>query len=196
MSLNKTIQYYNKNAQAYYNKTINVDMSKLYDRFLVYLKECGTIIDIGCGSGRDMKYFADKGYEVEGIDASVEMCRLASSSSLCVENVTIEEWNPRRKYDGIWANASLLHISIPQIDSFFTKAESCLKAGGVIFCSMKSGLENESDAEGRYFCSFSEKSMDEILARHPMFLLCDKWYSDDKMGRGDFRWLHFILKKK
>lgn len=196
MNRNQTIEYYNKNAQAYYDKTVNVDMSELCDRFLDHIKDGGVILDIGCGSGRDMKYFIERGYQAEGIDASAGMCRLARALSLSVENVSIEEWNPRKKYDGIWANASLLHVTISQIYTFFIKAEACMNTDGALFASMKTGLTNDIDADGRYFCPFSEEKLEEILIKHPAFLLCDKWYSDDKLGRNTFRWFHFILARK
>lgn len=193
--MNRTIEYYNKNAQEYYDKTIKTDMSKLCDRFLKHVKAGGVIIDIGCGSGRDMKYFIECGYQAEGIDASYEMCRLARSLGLTIENVSIEEWIPERKYDGIWANASLLHVPFPQIDSFFLKAEKCTNAGSIVFSSMKVGLKEDHDKEGRYFFPFAESNLEAILEKHQAFRLSDKWYSDDKLGRSEFRWLNFILEK-
>lgn len=193
--MNQTIEYYNKNAQEYYNKTVKTDMSRLCDRFLKYVKAGGIIIDIGCGSGRDMKYFIGQGYQAVGIDASYEMCKMARSLELDIENVSIEEWIPERKYDGIWANASLLHVPFPKIDSFFQKAKSCMNAGGIVFISMKVGLKEEYDEEGRYFFTFSETILDSLLEKHRVFCLRDKWYSDDKLGRNEFQWLNFILEK-
>ena len=61
--------------------TVNVDMSECCERFLKYVVPGGRIIDIGAGSGRDINYFKDRGYVVEGIDASEEMCRLAADYS-------------------------------------------------------------------------------------------------------------------
>lgn len=193
--MNQTIEYYNKNAQEYYSKTVKTDMSKLCDRFLKYVKTGGTIIDIGCGSGRDMKYFIEHGYQAVGIDASYEMCKLAGSLKLDIENVSIEEWVPKRKYDGIWANASLLHVPFPEIDSFFRKSESCMNAGGIVFISMKVGLKKDCDEKGRYFFPFSENILDTILVNHKTFRLRDKWYSDDKLGRNEFQWLNVILEQ-
>lgn len=193
--MNRTIEYYNKNAQEYYNKTVKTDMGSLCDRFLKYVKTGGTIIDIGCGSGRDMKYFIEHGYQAVGIDASYEMCRLARAFGLEIENISIEEWMPERKYDGIWASASLLHVPLSQIDSFFLKAERCMNTGGIAFISMKAGLKEDYDENGRYFFPFSESILDTILVNHQAFLLRDKWYSDDKLGRNEFQWLNFILEK-
>ena len=65
-----TINYYNLNAKAYFDSTVNADMSDCYERFIRYLKPGDSIIDVGAGSGRDAKYFLKCGFEVEGIDAS------------------------------------------------------------------------------------------------------------------------------
>ncbi len=116
---NKTIDYYNKNAYQYFDNSVNIDMTVCCDRFLKYIVHGGRIIDIGAGSGRDIKYLMDKGYIVEGIDASDEMCRLAADYSgakvLCKR---IQDWYPQEKHDGIWANASLLHLSLDEIEEF------------------------------------------------------------------------------
>ena len=74
----KTIDYYNKNANMYCDKTINIDMSKQYELFLKYVKTGGKILDFGCGSGRDSLYFKNLGYDVTAIDGSSELCKIAS----------------------------------------------------------------------------------------------------------------------
>lgn len=66
---NTTVGYYNDNAEQYFKKNVNVDMSACCDRFLEYVVPSGRIIDIGAGNDRDIKYFKDRGYVVEGIDA-------------------------------------------------------------------------------------------------------------------------------
>lgn len=75
--MNNTVDYYNDNALEYYNLTIEVDMSPICEKFLQYVRPGGRIIDIGSGSGRDIKYFLSKGYKATGIDASKELCRIS-----------------------------------------------------------------------------------------------------------------------
>ena len=76
--MNHTLDYYNKNAQQFSKETISVDFTKTQDRFLNYLTDKGYILDFGCGSGRDTKYFLDKGFQVKAVDGSKELCRLAA----------------------------------------------------------------------------------------------------------------------
>ena len=72
---NRTIEYYNTHADRYSEITRNADMSDIYKRFEKNLKPGCRILDLGCGSGRDSKYFLDKGYDVISLDASEAMCR-------------------------------------------------------------------------------------------------------------------------
>ena len=73
-----TIEYYNKNAKTYCEQTLVGNMQENYDKFLKHLPTNAYILDFGCGSGRDSKYFIEKGYKVKAIDGSTEMCKLAS----------------------------------------------------------------------------------------------------------------------
>lgn len=193
---NKTIDYYNSNADQYFSNTVNVDMSECCDRFLKYVVPGGRITDIGAGSGRDIKYFKDRGYVVEGIDASEEMCRLAAEhTGVTVRCERIQDWHPQEKYDGIWANASLLHLPITEIEDFVCKAADYLNPKGVFYISMKKGIQTGHDSKGRFFTDFSEEKVQQIMLKSTAFAVADCWETGDGMGREAFRWLNLILKK-
>lgn len=70
--------YYDLNAQSFFDATVDVSMEKLYEQFLPHVPIAGFILDFGCGSGRDSKYFLDKGFKVEAIEPSTELAKLAS----------------------------------------------------------------------------------------------------------------------
>ncbi len=90
--MNDTISYYNQNAEEYFNKTVNVSMQELYDQFEAYLKPGDKILDLGCGSGRDSRYFLSKGYDVVSVDGSKAMCNLAETYiGKKVRNITFEK---------------------------------------------------------------------------------------------------------
>lgn len=76
--MNNTINYYNQNAESFIANTQNADMYLTQERFLRLLDANTSILDFGCGSCRDTKYFLEKGYQVTAIDGSAELCRLAS----------------------------------------------------------------------------------------------------------------------
>ena len=78
MNKNKTIDYYNKNSEKFFKNTVLIDLTELYPKFLKHIPDNGSIMDLGCGAGRDSLYFLEKGYIVTSIDASEEMVRLSS----------------------------------------------------------------------------------------------------------------------
>lgn len=97
-----TTAYYDQSAEEYFNRTVEVDMSTACNRFLQHVKPGGRIIDIGAGSGRDIKYSLNAGFVAEGIDASLELCQLAAKySSAPVQCISIEDWEPSIQYDGL-----------------------------------------------------------------------------------------------
>lgn len=73
-----TLDYYNKNAKLYFEQTVEGNLKENYDKFLSKIPRESYILDFGCGSGRDSKYFIENGYKVKAIDGSIEMCKLAS----------------------------------------------------------------------------------------------------------------------
>ena len=74
----QTLFFYNSNAAQYVSETIDLDISKNRDLFLSYISKAGHILDLGCGSGRDSRFFLDHGYSVTAIDGSIEMAKFAS----------------------------------------------------------------------------------------------------------------------
>lgn len=194
--INTTIEFYNRNALQYFENTVGVDMSAICERFLQYIVSGGRIIDIGAGSGRDIKYFKDRGYSVEGIDASDEMCRLASEyTGVEVKCKRIQDWKPQNVYDGIWANASLLHLNCDEIKEFICRASDYLVPNGVLYISLKNGARTGLDRDGRFFTDMSEEEVQQIVAKSTAFFVVENWETMDGMSRNEFRWLNFILKK-
>lgn len=107
MKSTPTLNYYNNNATDFAAKTRNVDFSITQKEFIKYLPPGATILDFGCGSGRDTKYFLDQGFLVDAIDGSSELCKLATEYTgvdvICMQFQDIEVLN---RYNGIWACSS------------------------------------------------------------------------------------------
>ena len=76
--IDKTLKYYNENAQSFASGTVSVKFTKVQDKFLEKLNPDAYILDFGCGAGRDTKYFLSRGYQVDAVDGSEQLCRIAS----------------------------------------------------------------------------------------------------------------------
>jgi len=106
-----TLEYYDENADQFIQGTLSVDFMKIQDRFLNKLKPCASILDFGCGSGRDTKCFLERGYKVEAADGSEKLCKMASEyTGIEVKHMLFSELDAQEKYDGIWACSSILHL--------------------------------------------------------------------------------------
>ena len=77
-----SIHYYDKNSQAFHDRTINADVQDLYQKFLQHVPNHGKILDAGCGVGRDSRFFLSKGYKTVAFDGSREMVKMASKERL------------------------------------------------------------------------------------------------------------------
>lgn len=192
--MNSTIDYYERNADEYFARTADVTFDEIYRRFLKYIPEGGRIMDLGCGSGRDVKWFCDHGYEAYGLDASKELVsKAADEYDIPVFTGLIEEWTTATPFDGVWCCASLMHLDENTLDQFFENLKYNLKPGGVLFMSVKSGIETGLDEQGRYLRDFTEADVHEILDRHRDLQVSEIWYTHDKLARDTFRWMNVII---
>ena len=145
---NRTIEYYNTHADRYSEVTRNADMSDIYKRFEEHLKPGSRILDLGCGSGRDSKYFLDKGYKVVSLDASEAMCRKTQElTGKAAVHMRIEDMNYENEFDAVWACASLLHVAKSDMHKILEKAMKALRVGGVLYASWKYGKSERTRDE-------------------------------------------------
>ncbi len=196
MISNKTLEYYDKNAEVFSTGTLNVDFADIQNRFLTLMPKGGLILDFGCGSGRDTKYFLDKGYEVEAVDGSGKMCEYASNyTGITVKQMLFQELNEVEMYDGIWACASILHLPKESLRAVFQKMISATKTGGYIYASFKYG-EFEGFRHDRYFIDFTDESFEKLIGNYSEIHIVDeKVTADVRQGRENEKWLNIILKK-
>ena len=194
MTNDVTTDYYNSNAQDFIDGTVNVDTGGLRERFLRYVPEGGSILDLGCGSGRDSKCFKDAGYMVTAIDASQELCIKASEyAGIDVRCMCFEELDDVGKYDGIFACASLLHVPEGELPGILDKINTALKPQGVLYASFKYG-NFAGERDGRYFHDMNEESATELFTSVPGFKIEEMWQSQDVRRDKDAYWINVIAR--
>lgn len=192
----KTIHYYNKNAREFMERTVKTDMSVCHERFTNLLKPGGVILDAGCGSGRDSKYFLECGFHVQAIDASAEMCNLAAEYiGQTVECMSFDELPYHSQFDGVWACASLLHTKKAELPGLLRRFHAALKPDGIMYASFKYGDAEEERLE-RFFSDYCLEEIEKVFLQDGLFELVESFETEDE--RPDYKnrpWVNIIVRK-
>jgi SAM-dependent methyltransferase len=186
-----SISYYNANADAYFNDTVDANVKSLRERFLTRVPPGGHILDAGCGSGRDARAFAEAGYQVTAFDASAEIVkRAAAYTGLDVSHMTFADMAWAEEFDGIWTCATMLHVLRDELGSTFARFARALKRGGAWYLSVKYGT-GDRVVGARTFTEMTEQEMQSRLEDVGLSV-ADLWVTDDvRPGRAD-RWVNTI----
>ncbi len=149
----QTKQSYDDTATAYNDHMAKLETERKAKAFLSYLQPGVKILDIGCGPGRDAKYFTDLGFQVTGIDISEKMIELAQKTApgatFCVMD-SEEMQFPSASFDAVWASASLLHSPKDRFVQILEQMRSFVKEDGIIYLSMKQGDGEVFEEDARY----------------------------------------------
>ena len=197
-----TLAYYDRNAGSFTSTTVDVEFTDIQDWFLRYLKPGALILDFGCGSGRDSRYFLSKGFRAEACDGSEEMVRIASETSgIPVRKMLFEELDEVDRYDGIFACASILHVPLEGLPDILARMERALKDDGAIYVSFKYGTF-EGERNGRFFTDMTMERLQECLdaaagkyGGKGLQVVESRVTGDVRPGRESEKWLNAILKK-
>lgn len=198
MQQDNTLAYYNSHATAFYQNTVTADLTTTQTLFLSKLKKGSYILDFGCGSGRDTKYFLEQGFRVDAVDGSTELCKLASEhAGIQVKKMFFQELSEVNRYDGIWACSSILHLQASELAAVMDKMAIALKNNGILYTSFKYGTYS-GERNGRYFTDMTEDTFMAFLLENRMdnLKIEEQWVTNDvRPGRGEEKWLNLILRK-
>lgn len=146
----QTLRFYSGNAQAYAEreKTRHTRLA----RFLELLPVGGKILELGCGAGDDSAVMLAGGFDARPTDGSPEMADEASRRlGRPVETLLFHDLDEVEAYDGVWANACLLHVPRPELPQVLARIWRALKPGGHFYASFKAGETDGRDALNRYY---------------------------------------------
>lgn len=197
MGYNNTLGYYDSHADEFYKSTVNAEFAIIQERFLAKLRKGSYILDFGCGSGRDTKVFLEKGYRVDAVDGSRELCRLAAEyTGIKIRNMLFQELSEEDRYNGIWACSSILHLPVNELAGVMRRMVIALKENGIIYTSFKYGTFSGERNE-RYFTDMTETAFAELLSEIDGLEVEEQWITPDvRPERREEKWLNLILRKR
>jgi len=190
-----TLAFYELNAEAYARQTAKADLSNLYDRFLPLVMQGGRILDVGCGGGRDLRAFKERGFECVGVDASPRLAKIAHEYSDCRVVVgKIEELRLTRSFDAAWACASLLHVRRSRLPAALHRIRDALRPSGIFFVSVQEGNGEHVGPDGRLFIWYSCEDLIELV-KSSGFVVFEQWRTEDKLpGRIGKTWINLLAR--
>lgn len=157
--------FYETNAEAYALSTLHGGMGVHHREFAASVLPYATVLDLGCGGGRDLVALSAVGLSPIGLDYSAAMVRLAMRVSRCPVALADMRSIPfaDATMDGIWATASLLHLSRGELGQALEECRRVLKPGGILYASVKSGVGEGLADDGRYFVFYSLRQWQHAL---------------------------------
>ena len=194
--MNKTIEYYNKNSQKLCERYNSVDLSVLHNDLLEFFRKSETLLEIGSGSGRDMSFMIQNGFEVFGIDGSEKMIRNAVYSYPELKNRLFLSELPENshlfdiKFDGMYSIATLMHLNKDELNLFLKKVKLFLNPDSLVFISVSG--QRGSQKDNRFFMELSKDEWIRIFQFNNFEILKVK-ENKDLSGR-EIDWYSFFLK--
>jgi len=193
-----TLEHYDQRAEEFWQGTRDHDVSQNIDALLRNI-EGGppfTILDFGCGPGRDLVTFTKLGHVAIGLDGAPRFAAMARAWSGC------EVWAqdflaldlPDGRFDGVFANAALFHVPTSELTRVLRELHATLKPGGVLFCSNPHGNNEEGWNRGRYGAYLDEQTWCRYVGAAG-FALLHLYYRPPGLPRDQQPWLATVWRK-
>jgi SAM-dependent methyltransferase len=193
-----TIAYYDRFARVFWNGTRDHDVSQNCAAFLDAIEGDPpySILDLGCGPGRDLSYFRSLGHDVVGLDGSTEFVAMARSYSECevLQQDFLAMKSPESRFDGIFANASLFHVPSQELPRVLAELSETLRSRGVLFCSNPRGNNEEGLSGDRYGCFLDHDTWRDYVTAAGFFQV-RHYYRPPGLPRHKQWWLATVWRK-
>ena len=188
--------YYQKHFQTYHQRTFSIDPSSFLEPLRKRLEPGCTLLDIGCGSGRDMLWFKNLGFDVSGFERSVGLAELARQNSGCkVIEGDFEVFDFQNSpSDAVLLAGSLVHVPHEKLLPVFERVTAGLKPGGKVLVSLKQGKGTGTDELGRIFYFWQEKELEDLFQRLGFAVLA-RSTQVSKVNEKDV-WLTYVLQAR
>jgi SAM-dependent methyltransferase len=185
--------FYQEHFCEYHEKTFAIDPASFLTPLIRYLKPGESILDVGCSSGRDLKWFKDRGFEVTGFERSKGLAALARENASCpVIEGDFEAYDfSRMQVDALVVCGALVHIPRERFETVFINVVKALKPDGRLLISLKQGSGVSTDGYGRNFYYWQRPELEAIFVKQGLRVL-EVHTSVSKVNQKDI-WLSYVL---
>jgi len=194
-----TLAHYDQRAEAFWHGTRGHDVRQNIEALLGAIDGAPpfTILDFGCGPGRDLKAFAELGHVAVGLEGSARFAAMARAYSGCevLEQDFLKLELPAGRFDGIFANAALFHVPRMALPRVLGELRTALKPGGVLFSSNPRGANEEGWNKGRYGVYHDLKAWRRYLTAAG-FSELDHYYRPEGLPRAQQPWLASVWRRR
>ncbi len=160
----ETLNVYAEKADEYFEMVRKEANSPILKTFIGGLPKSAHVLDLGCGPGVSSAVMADVGMTVDATDAVPEMVALADAHpGVSARVARFEDIEGTDKYDGIWANFSLLHAPKAEMPGHLARLRKALKPGGLFHIGLKTGEGEHRDTIGRFYAYYTEEELSDLL---------------------------------
>ncbi len=187
--------YYKENWKAYYEATVAIDPSSFLAPLLARIEPPATILDVGCGSGRDMLWFKERGYCASGFERSPELAELARKHTGCrVTEGDFEAYDfSDQRVDAVVLVGALVHIPHHQFQAALENVLRGLKQGGYVLITLKEGRDLTETAHGRVFYLWQDADLRKIFNQLKLTIV--EFSRQISRIRDTNVWLGYVLEK-
>lgn len=191
-----TKSYYEAHADEYFRATYSTHLPQLWEKLSTRLRSGDRILDLGCGSGRDLRYFAQCGFHVIGIDYSPRLVELARAYS--EQPVVLGDFSSLlfedNIFDAVWSIGSLLHVPRSSMSSVLSEVHRVLKNDALLLTSVKKGSGEEIDPLKRYNVFYSPDEWASVHAENGYEVVdLEETVEKRKTGPGDAQSISWIV---
>jgi len=193
-----TLEHYNRTADAFREGTRGHDVSQNIAALLRHIRGTPpfTLLDFGCGPGRDLATFSAMGHVAIGVEGAERLAQMAREATRC------EVWQqdflaldlPAARFDGIFANASLFHVPRQELPRVLRELHVTLKEEGVLFSSNPRGANEEGWNRGRYGAYHDLETWRHFMEAAG-FVEIEHYYRPAGLPREDQPWLATVSRK-